>query len=101
MQRWLRDRHEEVPDPSATHPMMPGMDPAPMMPGMLSADQLAQLDRARGREFDRLFLTFMIQHHQGAITTVNALFGTGAGEQEKDVRFASEVFAGPTTGSGR
>src|SRR5436309_9368245 len=50
MQRWLRERHEEVPDPSATHPMMPGMDPAPMMPGMLTADQLAPLGRARGRE---------------------------------------------------
>src|SRR5213593_824980 len=97
MQRWLRDRHEEVPDPSATHAMMPGMDPAPMMPGMLTADQLAQLDRARGREFDRLFLTFMIQHHQGAITMVNALFGTGAGEQEKVFRFASDVFADQTT----
>ncbi len=97
MQRWLRDRHEEVPDPSATHAMMPGMDPAPMMPGMLTADQLAQLDRARGREFDRLFLTFMIQHHQGAIAMVNALFGTGAGEQEKVFRFASDVFADQTT----
>jgi len=97
MQRWLRDRHEEVPDPGATHPMMPGMDPAPMMPGMLTADQLAQLDRARGREFDRLFLTFMIQHHQGAITMVNELFGTGAGEQQKVFRFASAVFADQTT----
>ena len=97
MQRWLRDRHEAVPDPSATHAMMPGMDPATMMPGMLTADQLAQLDRARGREFDRLFLTFMIQHHQGAITMVNALFATGAGEQEKVFRFASDVFADQTT----
>src|SRR5207247_9750454 len=97
MQRWLRDRHEEVPDPSATHPMMPGMDPAPMMPGMLTADQLAQLDRARGREFDRLFLTFMIQHHQGAITVVSALFGTGAGERKKVIRSASAAVADRTT----
>jgi uncharacterized protein (DUF305 family) len=96
-QRWLRDRHEDVPDPSAVHAMMPGMDPATMMPGMLTADQLAQLDHARGPEFDRLFLTFMIQHHQGAITMVNELFGTGAGEQEKVFRFASDVFADQTT----
>jgi len=68
-----------------------------MMPGMLTADQLAQLDRARGKEFDRLFLTFMIQHHKGAITMVNALFGTGAGEQEKVFRFASDVFADQST----
>ncbi len=97
MQRWLRDRHEDVPDPGATHAMIPGMDPATMMPGMLTADQLAQLDRARGREFDRLFLTFMIQHHKGAITMVNELFGTGAGEQQKVFRFASAVFADQTT----
>ena len=97
MQRWLRDRHEPVPDLGATHAMMPEMDPATMMPGMLTADQLAQLDRARGPEFDRLFLTFMIQHHQGAITMVNQLFGTGAGEQEKVFRFASDVFADQTT----
>ena len=102
MQRWLRDRHEEVPDPSATHAMMPGMDPAPMMPGMLTADQLAQLDRARGREFDRLFLTFMIQHHQGAITMVNQLFGSqGAGEEESVFRLASNIYADQVTEIGR
>lgn len=97
MQRWLRDRHETVPDPGAGHQMMPGMDSATMMPGMLTAAQLAQLDRARGPEFDRLFLTFMIQHHKGAITMVNQLFGQGAGEQEKVFRFASDVFADQTT----
>ena len=97
MQRWLRDRHEPDPDLSTTHAMMPGMDPATMMPGMLTAEQLAQLDRARGPEFDRLFLTFMIQHHKGAITMVNELFGQGAGEQEKVFRFASDVYADQTT----
>ena len=97
MQRWLRDRHEDVPDLNAGHAMMPEMDPATMMPGMLTADQLARLDRAREREFDRLFLTFMIRHHKGAITMVNELFGTGAGEQEKVFRFASDVFADQTT----
>ena len=97
MRRWLRDRHEPVPDPNASHRMMPEMDPATMMPGMLTGEQLAQLDHARGREFDRLFLTFMIQHHKGAITMVNELFGQGAGEQEKVFRFASDVFADQTT----
>jgi len=47
MERWLRDRHEDVPDPSATHAMMPEMDPATMMPGMLTADQLRS-STARG-----------------------------------------------------
>jgi uncharacterized protein (DUF305 family) len=97
MQRWLRDRHEVLPDLNASHAMMPEMDPAAMMPGMLTGEQLAQLDRARGREFDRLFLTYMIQHHRGAITMVNQLFGQGAGEQERVYRFASDVFADQTT----
>jgi uncharacterized protein (DUF305 family) len=98
MQRWLRDRHQTVPDGDASHDMMPGMDPSSMMPGMLTADQLGRLDRARGPEFDRLFLTFMIQHHQGAITMVNTLFGSqGAGEEEIVFRFASDVYADQTT----
>jgi uncharacterized protein (DUF305 family) len=97
MQRWLRDRHETVPDGDVVYMLMPGMDPAMLMPGMLTAEQLAQLDRAQGPEFDRLFLTSMIRHHQGAITMVNQLFGQGAGEQENVFRFASDVYADQTT----
>ncbi|HYU01927.1 MAG TPA: DUF305 domain-containing protein [Gemmatimonadales bacterium] len=98
MQRWLRERHEPVPEADAAHYAMPGMDPSMLMPGMLTAGQLAQLDRARGPEFDRLFLTLMIQHHQGAITMVNQLFGSqGGGEQETVFRFASDVFADQST----
>ncbi len=101
MQRWLRDRHEAVPDGNASHDMpdMPGMDHSMvMMPGMLSAEQLAQLDSAKGAEFDRRFLKYMIMHHQGAITMVNQLFGSqGAGEQETVYRFASDVYADQTT----
>jgi len=98
MQRWLEERHEPVPVVDPAHFTMPGMDRSMLMPGMLSAEQLAQLDRARGTEFDRLFLTFMIQHHQGAITMVNQLFGShGGGEQETVFRFASDVFADQST----
>ena len=97
MQRWLRDRHEMVPAGDATHDMMPGMDHT-LMPGMLTPQQLMQLDSARSTEFDRLFLTFMIQHHMGAITMVNELFGSqGGGEEEIVFRFASDVYADQTT----
>jgi uncharacterized protein (DUF305 family) len=97
MQRWLRDRHETVPAGDASHDMMPGMEHT-LMPGMLTAQQLMQLDSARGSEFDRLFLTFMIQHHLGAITMVNELFGSqGGGEEEIVFRFASDVYADQTT----
>jgi len=98
MQRWLRDRHETVPDIDTARDAMPGMSHATLMPGMLTPPQLAQLDSARGPDFDRLFLTYMIQHHMGAIVMVNQLFGTqGGGEEEIVYRFASDVFADQTT----
>lgn len=97
MQRWLRERREPVPEGDASHDMMPGME-HPLMPGMLTPEQLAQLDSARGPEFDRLFLTYMIRHHQGAITMVNQLQSSqGAGEEETVFRFSSDVFADQTT----
>jgi len=96
LSRWLATRHEAVPQPDPAH-MMPGMDATHMMPGMLSADQLAQLDRARGPDFDALFLRLMIQHHQGAITMVNQLFAAGAGEEEPVYKMASSVYADQTS----
>lgn len=91
MQRWLRDRGQPVPDGDPSHFTMPGMTHT-LMPGMLTATQLTQLNAARGVEFDRLFLTFMIQHHLGAITMVEQLFGSqGAGQDEDMFKFASDV----------
>ena len=100
MQTWLRDKGEPVPDgrPGPMMVKMDGMEHELLMPGMLTDDQLRQLDAARGNEFDRLFLTFMIQHHEGAITMVNQLFGSqGAGQDEVVFRFASDVYADQTT----
>jgi uncharacterized protein (DUF305 family) len=98
MQRWLRERHEAVPEADAAHGMMPGMDHSKLMPGMLTAEQLTQLDRARGAEFDRLFLAFMIQHHQGAITMVEQLFSAqGAAQDDAVFKFASDVNADQST----
>ncbi|MEK6611139.1 MAG: DUF305 domain-containing protein [Gemmatimonadota bacterium] len=98
MQRWLRVRHETVPVADASYHMMAGMDHPMLMPGMLTAEQLAQLDRARGPEFDRLFLVFMIQHHRGAITMVEQLFGAqGAAQDDTVFKFASDVNADQTT----
>lgn len=104
MQRWLRDRNEIVPDADPTKPMaghdvssMPGMEMG-LAPGMLTPEQMKQLDAARGVEFERLFLTFMIQHHTGALTMVNTLFGSqGAGNELYVFRFASDVEADQTT----
>lgn len=96
MQGWLRERNEAVPDPShAEHEAgaMPGMSPD-LMPGMLTPEQMAQLDKARGSEFDRLFLTLMIQHHNGAVIMTERLFEThGAGQDDAIFKFASDVAA--------
>jgi uncharacterized protein (DUF305 family) len=98
MQRWLRDRSLPVPAADSWRGLpMAGMDHVMLMPGMLTTEQLEQLDRARGAEFDRLFLTFMIQHHQGAIAMVEQLFAAQGAAQDEDVfKFASDVFADQT-----
>jgi uncharacterized protein (DUF305 family) len=63
-----------------------------LMPGMLTDAQMKQLDQARGPEFDRLFLRFMIQHHRGAVTMVKQLFDTyGAGQDQTIFKVASDV----------
>jgi uncharacterized protein (DUF305 family) len=97
MQNWLRDRHQDVPSGDPAHAHMPGMGDHMMMPGMLTAEQLDQLDRARGVEFDKLFLQGMIQHHQGALTMVKQLFGTpGAAQDDQVFKFASDMNADQT-----
>ena len=68
------------------------------MPGMLTEEQLQQLDAARGKQFDELFLTFMIQHHQGAVAMVKELFSNrGAGLDETVFKLASDVNVDQTT----
>jgi uncharacterized protein (DUF305 family) len=96
MQTWLSDRGLEVPDATSTrHKMtMNGMTHEMLMPGMLTDEEMAELDRARGPEFDRLFLLGMIKHHQGAIDMVDTLFKSyGAAQDETVYKFASDVYA--------
>lgn len=94
MQGWLRNRKLAVPeaDPAGWRMTMNGQQMVMAMPGMLTADQMKELDAARGAEFDRLFLKYMIQHHEGAITMVTSLFGSnGAAQDELVFKFASDV----------
>jgi uncharacterized protein (DUF305 family) len=96
MQQWLREVGEPAPEPDARgmRMTMGGMEHMMLMPGMLTEEQMAQLDAARGREFDRLFLTFMIQHHEGALQMVEKLFATyGGGVDDVIYKFASDTFA--------
>jgi uncharacterized protein (DUF305 family) len=98
MQTWLRDRRKPVPEADTTgtksHDHHHGMP----MHGMLTDDQMRQLDLARGPEFDRLFLTFMIQHHRGAVSMVRKLFGSqGAAQDETVFKFANDVSVDQST----
>jgi uncharacterized protein (DUF305 family) len=100
MQRWLRDRRQPVPDGTTMgmKMVMDGVEHVMLMPGMLTEAQMTQLDAARGPEFDRLFLIFMIQHHRGAVSMVKDLFDTyGAGQDETVFKFASDVNVDQTT----
>lgn len=94
MEQWLRQRDQPVPEVhiSGTSLMVHGADHAMNMPGMLTQAQLEELDRARGAEFDRLFLTYMIQHHEGAVIMVRDLFATdGAVQDEAVFKLASDI----------
>jgi uncharacterized protein (DUF305 family) len=92
MRRWLRARHEALPDSSGHQHQHE------LMPGMLSDAELEELGAARGPAFDRLFLTFMIRHHEGALTMVERLMAEpGAGQESSIFAFASDVTADQST----
>jgi uncharacterized protein (DUF305 family) len=88
MQGWLEARGLDVPN---GHPHMHG---ATLMPGMLTPEEMDRLAGSSGAEFDRLFLEFMIKHHEGALVMVKELFSTpGAGQESEIFAFASDVDA--------
>jgi uncharacterized protein (DUF305 family) len=96
MKRWLAARGEPIPkampDMSHMHMSHEGMA---LMPGMLTSAQMEALRKARGEEFDHLFLAGMIQHHDGALTMVKDLFDTaGAGQDAELFNFATDVDSG-------
>lgn len=89
MQRWLRDRDRRVPEVDASGQMMGGHM---HMVGMLTPNQLDELAAARGQEYDRLFLKYMIQHHNGAVDMVDVLFATdGAAQDDFVFKIASDI----------
>lgn len=94
MRQWLLEHGQDAPDPLPHIGMDMGDHAMPMMPGMLTKAQMAALAAANGSDFDRLFLTGMIQHHEGALTMVKKLFATsGAAQNTAIFRFASDVDA--------
>lgn len=122
MQMWLKDRNRDpmqvdslgnvvmtaVTNSTGLTTPMAGMDHSAhaghgtnaiaAMPGMLNDAQMKELDAARGGEFDRLLLTYMMQHHRGAVSMVRTLFGSqGAGQDETVFKFAADVEVDQTT----
>ena len=101
MRRWLATRGEADSLPGMANMDMPKTDMSKtdhsgdamaLMPGMLTSDQMEALRKAKGAEFDRLFLEGMIQHHGGALTMVKDLFDTpGAGQDAELFNFATDA----------
>tara|TARA_R110002124_G_scaffold280073_3_gene453119 strand:- start:2559 stop:3221 length:663 start_codon:yes stop_codon:yes gene_type:complete len=98
MQNWLRERKQPVPEVQIDGLKLmihgTGMDHSNhmKMAGMLSQNQLLELSEAKGKEFDRLFLKYMIQHHQGAVTMVQTLINTdGAVQDEQAFRLSTDI----------
>ena len=94
MRRWLVERNEDAPAAGAGNSSHAAASQPHAMPGMLTAEELTRLAASSGAEFDRLFLEFMIRHHEGALVMVSELFATpGAGEELDIFMFASDVDA--------
>ncbi|HIF07587.1 MAG TPA: DUF305 domain-containing protein [Gemmatimonadetes bacterium] len=92
MQQWLRDRGQAVPEVYTDGDDSGVRVPQARMPGMLTPQQMRELDAARGPDFDRLFLVYMIQHHGGAVTMVDDLFATdGAALDDVVFKVASDI----------
>ena len=102
MERWLAARGESTSMPmhnmaGMDHMNMPGMNMthSMLMPGMLTPKQMEELARAKGKEFDRLFLEGMIQHHGGALTMVKELVDTAGAAQDAELfNFITDVDSG-------
>jgi uncharacterized protein (DUF305 family) len=89
MQKWLKARGKDAPDVHAHH-----MHGATLMPGMLTGAEMDRLSKAKGSEFDRLFLEGMIQHHGGALTMVHDLMATPGAAQASDIfAFTADILA--------
>ena len=86
MVQWLQDRVQPLREDGHD-----GHADGHEMPGMLTEEQLARLEAADGSTFDRLFLEFMIQHHQGALQMVDELYSSGGGQESAIDQFARHV----------
>ena len=113
MSSWLQSRDLEVPESMDDAASTDGSggdhsghggdhsdDEAPTaMHGMLSEQEMADLARARGRAFDRLFIAGMIQHHEGAVAMARDEMEEGS--DQLALELAADVAAGQQAEIGR
>lgn len=92
MTAWLKDWDKPLADDG-----MEGMDhgsDAGGMTGMMSEGDMKSLEAATGAEFDTMWLTMMVQHHQGAIdmadTEISKGSNTDAKALAKEIKDAQE-----------
>ena len=98
MRSWLLERDEPAPPAEYSRMRMPADTDHHAMSGMLTEAQLNELDNARGADFDRLFLKYMITHHEGALAMVDELFSSYGGAQNDFIfKLASDMYADQTT----
>ena len=87
MQGWLRDQGLDAPAEDVHH--QPGFE---RMKGMLSDEQMEELAASAGSEFNRLYLEYMIDHHQGALDMVEMLLDQRGSVQDPLLyEFTSDV----------
>jgi uncharacterized protein (DUF305 family) len=94
MRRWLREHGAQAPSLDAHNMHHDAAGQMMLMPGMLTHEELAQLEQSTGVEFERLFLRYMIRHHQGALAMVSDLLGTKGSAQDPLIfNYASDIDA--------
>ncbi|MFI6034173.1 DUF305 domain-containing protein [Streptomyces sp. NPDC051315] len=97
MSGWLTAWGEDVPaSGGSTESSMPGMDHSAHsgMPGMMDAADMEKLRKASGADFDTMFVTMMIEHHEGAVEM--ATTQKSKGEYEPAVAMADDIVTAQT-----
>lgn len=81
MSGWLKSWGEKTPGE------MPGMDHSEHggMPGMMTPEDMDELKKSSGKEFDTAFLEMMIEHHEGAVTMANTEKADGKFKPAKEM----------------
>ncbi len=87
LEGWLTQRDEQLPGGQHQH----GTHHNKLMPGMMIDAEMEQLAGASGPAFDRLFLQYMIRHHQGAVIMVEELLAGGNAQEPNVFQLAQHI----------